>query len=348
MKGFLRIGALVLLTIVGLMTYARRENSGWIAFGAGAADDSAIFLMTGDGGSLRRVTREVICPRTAPRWSPDNRWITFTDQCIHTDEYLMRVSPGGGVWQSIAPATGHLWSPDGSRMWLRRGALTSFITNASGRIQRTLPRGYSLPQWSPDGEWIYAVHSLPLGRALDRINADTGVVEPLLTSTQGGSFDRGWSPDAAQLILTIPSDHGDELFTLSADGGSLQPITVDLPVSEVRRPRWSPDGAWIAFWGDGLIYRIRPDGGDLQPITNGTGTVLTFLWSPDSQWIVFDVRDGSEPEIYRIRADGSAIEALAVGGSPIFAPVVGLDWRPLWVIIVAAGVIILPLVKRFR
>jgi hypothetical protein len=76
--------------------------------------------------------------------------------------------------------------------------------------------------------------------------------------------------------------------------------------------------------------------------------VLTFLWSPESQWIVFDVRDGSEPEIYRIRADGSAIEALAVGGSPIFAPVVGLDWRPLWVIIVAAGVIILPLVKRFR
>jgi hypothetical protein len=39
--------------------------------------------------------------------------------------------------------------------------------------------------------------------------------------------------------------------------------------------------------------------------------------------------------IYRIRADGSKLENLAQGARPQIAPVSGLDWRPLPLLIAA-------------
>lgn len=74
-------------------------------------------------------------------------------------------------------------------------------------------------------------------------------------------------------------------------------------------PRWSPDGRWIAFMSYGGIYRIHPDGTNLQLIIRGG---YYPAWSPDGTMLMYVVKAGSpfatsgpSDRIFVAHADGS-------------------------------------------
>jgi len=54
-----------------------------------------------------------------------------------------------------------------------------------------------------------------------------------------------------------------------------------------RMPRWSPDGAWLAFFsnrgGPLQLWKIRPDGSDLRRISPGQSGAAA--WSPDGSQV---------------------------------------------------------------
>src|SRR5262249_13646681 len=60
-----------------------------------------------------------------------------------------------------------------------------------------------------------------------------------------------------------------------------------------RGPRWSPDGARIAFYSDRggsyELWTIRPDGSGLMQVTTGTNSPSFPVWSPDGTRIAFGV-----------------------------------------------------------
>jgi dipeptidyl aminopeptidase/acylaminoacyl peptidase len=80
-----------------------------------------------------------------------------------------------------------------------------------------------------------------------------------------------------------------------------RPAVLDLATNTTRAletgsnydtfPSWSPRGDWIVFTskrdGDYEIYRIRPDGTQLQRLTRRPGPDAHPSFSPDGEWIAF-------------------------------------------------------------
>jgi Tol biopolymer transport system component len=54
-----------------------------------------------------------------------------------------------------------------------------------------------------------------------------------------------------------------------------------------HRPRWSPDGQWIAVVAGYQILLVRPDGSDLRVLSSPDIRYMDGIdWSPDGRWIV--------------------------------------------------------------
>lgn len=155
-----------------------------------------------------------------------------------------------------------------------------------------------------------------------------------------------------------PDIHGDELAFVSDDDiwttslSRLQPRRLTVNFGVVGRPRFSPDGKWIAFRGrkgtDELVsevYVIPSAGGEAKRLTYyGSPSTDVAGWTPDSRVVV--VADAGTPfrSWYRLFAaslDGGEPEALPYGQANGIAYGKG-------VILLVRGYQDLPYWKRYR
>jgi dipeptidyl aminopeptidase/acylaminoacyl peptidase len=134
------------------------------------------------------------------------------------------------------------------------------------------------------------------------------VASPLFA--QGSDSAQVLTPEMA-LSLRIVSD-----LLFSPDGTRLAFVVTEVPEGTSRQrhiwvlnikthdlkqftystkseyaPRWSPDGARLAFLSDRgdftQIYLISADGGEARTLTSGKRSVQAFAWSPDGSRIAF-------------------------------------------------------------
>jgi hypothetical protein len=166
-----------------------------------------------------------------------------------------------------------------------------------------------------------------------------------------------WSPGGDRLVYV--DDRGNGEYALSVTdtlGGTLQ-----LPVpARSTWPQYSRDGRWIYFFTQDdhppHVYRIAPDGTDLQPlmpgafpaphpdgsriaITVGAGvwvgdplarvgsvvpgsppSAIATRWSPDGLWLAYRDRRGGGITI--VRPDGTGRRMIPA------PPIGGLSWSP--------------------
>ncbi len=179
----------------------------------------------------------------------------------------------------LAPA----WHPDGTRVVYVRLGRGLFIVDLQGNVTELHTPGVSgatWPEYSSDGQWIY------------------------FHGTQAGFGNRIYRirPSGADMQLIGPSQGSGEMPTPSPDGrrvawvdGFRQLVIHDLATgtesvvpgtTNVYAPRWSPNGAWIAYTGHpGPLMLVRPDGSDLRQV--GQHALRPGIsWSPDSRWII--------------------------------------------------------------
>ena len=68
----------------------------------------------------------------------------------------------------------------------------------------------------------------------------------------------------------------------------------------IEAPNWTPDGRWLVFNSEGLLYRILPDGSE-GPSLIDTGCLNDLnndhVVSPDGAWLYVSANDG---HIYRV------------------------------------------------
>ena len=122
---------------------------------------------------------------------------------------------------------------------------------------------------------------------------------------------------------------GGDIFTADPASGDSTAIFSG-PDNDVN-PRWSRDGAMIAFQrtaasgsGPGDVYVARPDGSGLTRVTPGSLAAITgYDFSPDGRQLLISADSKRVPSLFIAATDGSGMHQLDVG-----MPATNAAWRP--------------------
>jgi TolB protein len=313
-------GALVALSIGGLAACggsgestdtAAGDPQDVITFSRYDGRDAHVLTMAPDGSGVRQVTAaQGIQAHSAI--SPDGSTIAYT-QVNRTGSSIEVIDRNGGKpvvlnrgrKSSMVPS----WSPDGSRIAFMSdadGSYEIYTMKRDGSDVRQLtftapPIQHLGPKYSPDGsQLLYATdqdEKDPKNEQDIWVMPADGGTGTRLTRGINDRESRGWSPDGRRIITQDVKDGVGQLVVLNADGTGMRKIT-DFPTTTPRfrpggifpvmsgavTPVWSPDGMWIAFasnhQGSYDIYRVRPDGSQMQRITRTSEPELSVGWGP--------------------------------------------------------------------
>jgi Tol biopolymer transport system component len=239
------------------------------------------------------------------------------------DLYAMQPD-GSGVRQLTSGAEGAdrdpAWSSDGSMLAFVRFDRRSFTANifagradGTGLHQITFCRFANCvrsPSWSPRGDQL--VYSR--GTDLYLIRPD-GRNNHLIVRCRCTFIDAAWSPDGRSIAFTGEDairEYPGLLFAVRPDGSDLRMLD-ECDSSQCTSglqdasPAWSPDGAWIAFFRDGGIWLIRPDGSKLHRLVSNASRPA---WSPDGAEIAFVRRQ----RIYVMSSAGTDVRQIRRSG----------------------------------
>src|SRR5271165_506865 len=221
---------------------------------------------------------------------------------------------------------------------------TSRLTDVTGFL--------SAPLWAPDSKRIAVLLIADAPRVpgpTEALIPDTGVVDSkiylqriAIVDAASGKLDIvspegmyvyefDWSPDGKQLVYTAAPGPGDDnwynaqLYTLDLGSGKAKSILK--PPTQIANPRWSPDGATIAFIG-GLMSDEGVTGGDIFTIAGGGGPAKNvtpgrksspsaFSWLPSSRRLLFTETISGKSAIATIDLYTGTTETLWTGEESI-------------------------------
>ncbi len=257
-------------------------------------------------------------------------------------------------------------SPDGTTLAIEkadadRGATdlwTVDLTRGAFSRLTSTPGFQSVATWSPDGRRIaFASDAGPGPKIWVKNASGTGTEDVLI---EGRAFPMDWSRDGKYLLYLL-SAGATRLDVWAYDvERKTSAAVLNSPFNELK-PRFSPDGKWIAYVSDEaraeqVYVRSFPDGaakfqistaGGTQPEWRRDGKELFFL-APDTTLMAVDVRESGasltvgppqalfvtniEPErvirnSYAAAIDGQRFLVMSPLVNPSASPLVGvLNW----------------------
>jgi tricorn protease len=127
-----------------------------------------------------------------------------------------------------------------------------------------------------------------------RIPGDRPTVRPRTEDVSDQLQGSSISPSAKRVAVAARGD----IWTAPAENGVPRNLTRTDGVAE-RSPSWSPDGKWIAYFGDETgeyeLWAMPADGkGDRRQLTKDGGPFKTDIqWFPDSKKLIYQDKTGS-------------------------------------------------------
>jgi Tol biopolymer transport system component len=147
--------------------------------------------------------------------------------------------------------------------------------------------------------------------------SDAAIATP--DAGDGGEPSDAGSSCETRLAFVSLRDTNAQIYVGDADGSSQTNLSQSS--STDRAPRWSPDGARIAFVRDSTIWTMNADGGDPVQLTDGPNDGDP-QWSPDGARVAFVRNDAGAIDLWIVDASGGAAAQLTTDGAARFA------WSP--------------------
>jgi Tol biopolymer transport system component/C-terminal processing protease CtpA/Prc len=291
---------------------------------------SGIYVLTLDGGSLRRLTHDDQIGDVSA-WSGDGRYIYFAASsrniAYFNDVYRVPVD-GGTPMQVLHEDYVNEFEPapsaDGSSIafvrngfvqWWRRGHShmdqSEIVVAHPGTPKfETITTGDAKdqwPMWSPDARTLYFVSDRSGSDELWAREADGHARQ--LTSLHGG---RVLWPTVSHDGRLIAFERGMNIWTYDVAAGTTRELPIvprGLPDIVTERHltlanrftslSLSPDGKKIAFVGRGRVFAAgATEGGNAQIVTTRDDAAYDVpVWAPDSRTVAYVVDRGLEQSI---------------------------------------------------
>jgi dipeptidyl aminopeptidase/acylaminoacyl peptidase len=142
--------------------------------------------------------------------------------------------------------------------------------NLTEKYERNGWPSLSLPDHQPPDGW-----NLSLLTGVDRI------------------YNHSLSPDGKTVAFIRNHEHLAEVHTLPVSGGWPARLTTNRTAIQYwwdEIPRWSADGAWLAFCIDGHAYVTPSNGSSIpQKISDFTSSASSPVWMPDNQGLILSI-----------------------------------------------------------
>lgn len=135
------------------------------------------------------------------------------------------------------------------------------------------------------------------------MHLDGSAPRVLTVGLPGGSSQPRWSPDGRWISFLHYTEGRPGLYLVRPNGQALRRLSPHHAVNE-HLFDWSPDGRWLLFGlrrsnlAPQVVYRIRPDGTQMQELLRLERWVHDIRWSPDGRWLLVQDEDYSGLRLY--------------------------------------------------
>jgi dipeptidyl aminopeptidase/acylaminoacyl peptidase len=248
---------------------------------------SNLWLVAREGGEPRPFTTGD-ARDSAPRWSPDGRWLAFLSDRDETSQVWLIAADGGEARKLTSLPEGTItppvWSPDGARLLFAYRPLPPMDTKTA---REELEKSHRSPPprvirrfryreeghgFFDDERWHLWTVGVAGGETRQLTQGETDETEP--TWSPDGRWiafisNRAPDPDLApnaQDLWVIPADGGGVVPPRSEDDGEqgaegaaaqrVEPRRLEAPAGPKSWPTWSPNGSEIAYLGHARAEEI--------------------------------------------------------------------------------------------
>ncbi|KFB10898.1 TolB family protein [Nitratireductor basaltis] len=197
------------------------------------------------------------------------------------------------VWQTPDHVEAPNWSPDGSFLVFNGSGLIYRLDLSEDAQPVRIDTGFATGcnndhGISPDGLLLVISDKTETGKScIYTLPIDGGT--PQRVTEEVPSWWHGWSPDGSRHAYTAVRDGTFMICTCAVDGGN--EIQVVGGGGHYDGPDYTPDGQWIWFNSDregGMqLWRVRPDGSDLQKMTDDERVNWFPHPSPDGKQVLY-------------------------------------------------------------
>lgn len=280
-----------------------------------------------------------------PRWSPDGNTIAFLSnrQDQEKPSQIHLIPFHGGEARLLVEIEGNIesisWSPDGTKLLFRVRKTDQEVLDQMDGEKRELGiinRHYDRVFYKYDGEGY-----LPQERwHIWSVNVNIGLARQLTDDPIFDEKDPTWSPDGQSIAFISNRSpdpdldpDADDLFIMSSSGGN--PKKLNTPEGKKSLPSFSPDGQWIAYFGQNGkgdwyknqgVWVVPADGSQeaknltekidvhVDPMTiNDTGSpeIMPPTWSKDGKFLFFPIVRHGSTNLCSIGLNGEDFSILA-------------------------------------